>query len=133
MQAQLTSLTNAQRRAIPALLSSNTLIEAARQARVGERTLRRWVTENPDFQREFNRARREVVNHSVTRLQRLTTKAADCLEHMLDDQTTPASARVSVVKTVFDYAFKGIEVEDFMVRLAVIDGDGKDVDTETAW
>jgi len=37
------------------------------------------------------------------------------------------------VKTVFDYAFKGIEVDDFMVRLAVIDGDGKGVDTETAW
>ena len=46
-----------QDRAIAALLTSRTIVAAARKADVGERTLRRWLKKD-DFQSHLRRARR---------------------------------------------------------------------------
>ena len=121
MFQEIENLSAAQQRAIPALLTSTTLVEAANQARVGERSLRRWLKEDRNFQREYNRARREVVNHAVTRLQRLTTMATESLECMLKDQGPPTVARVGAVRTAFDYAYRGIEFKALQVRLEEVE------------
>ena len=115
------NLSGAQQRAIPALLANRTLVDAARESRVSERSIRRWLVHDLDFQREYNRARRQIVHHAVTRLQRLTTKATDSLERMLDDQGPPTVARVGAVRIAFDYAYRGIENEDLGIRLEAVE------------
>jgi len=52
MQTDDTSLTPAQHRAIPALMANNTIVAAAAQAGVNERTIRRWLSGDVDFNRE---------------------------------------------------------------------------------
>ncbi len=133
MFQEIENLTAAQQRAIPALLTSKTLVGAANEARVGERSLRRWLKDDLTFQSEYNRARREVVNHAITRLQRLATLATESLECMLMDQGPATVARVGAVRTALDYAYRGIETDDLLIRLDQLEVQLKDVTPSPAF
>jgi hypothetical protein len=58
-----------QAKALVALLSCNTIADAAKKARLGEATLYRYLND-PSFKAAYRRARAEVVEHAITQLQR---------------------------------------------------------------
>ena len=117
-----TSLTTAQHRAIPALLASKTIVAAAAQANVNERTIRRWLSDDVDFQREYSRARREDLRRLVTRLRQRTTNSADTP----DNQSPPAAARVSAARPPLGFAYQGIHSENLLFRLKRLEGQLED-------
>lgn len=55
------SLSAAQRRLIPALLTCRTVTAAAESARVAERTAFRWLADDANFQAELARAEGDVI------------------------------------------------------------------------
>src|SRR5437870_1661431 len=59
-------------RAIAALLTCRTHQEAARQAGIGERTLQRWLAEEPQFIAVLRAARRRLVETTIGRLQAIS-------------------------------------------------------------
>jgi hypothetical protein len=61
-------LSHYQEQAIPALLSTSTITEAAAVAGVGERTLKRWLAEDAEFVSQYRAVRRQIVEASVSRL-----------------------------------------------------------------
>ena len=79
-----------QERAILALLSAKTLGAAAQSAGVGERTLRRWLTEDATFKAEYDTARTATFQAGINRVVGLTTKAANTLEDLLNAEKHPA-------------------------------------------
>lgn len=86
-------------RAVLALLSERTLTDAADKAQVGERTLRRWMAEDAEFQAEYKAARDAVYQAGITRVQALTAKAVDALEDLLTLKDAP-SARLGAARTI---------------------------------
>src|SRR5579859_1102447 len=80
----------AREQAILALLSERTIGQAATHAGVGERTLRRWMSEDAVFQAEYESARRATFQAAVSRIASLTVRAVEALEELLGDTKHPA-------------------------------------------
>jgi hypothetical protein len=104
--------------AIAALLSEPTIEAAARKARVGERTLLRWMAE-PEFKAQYRAARRSVVEGAIGRLQQAATQAVDSLTKNLTCGI-PA-VEVGAAKAVLDQAIKAVELVDLAERVEALE------------
>lgn len=106
----------ARERAVLALLSARTIGEAAKRSSVGERTLRRWLTEDAAFKAEYDAARRSTFDVAMHRLQSLTSAAVDTLEDLLKAKKFPA-VRLGAARTVADLAIHQRDAEQILARL----------------
>jgi len=106
--------------AIAALLSQRSIEEAARVAGIGTTTLLRWL-KIPEFKDEYLKARREAVERAGARLQQATGAAGVTILKLMTDPNVPSGVRLRSAECVFDYAFKGIEVEDIDKRAAELE------------
>lgn len=109
-----------QLRAIAELMAARTVEEAAKRAGVGERTLRRWLTQ-PHFRRAYKGAQRTAFEHATARLQDITSLAVQTLEEMLRDEKTPPAVRMSGVKVALEAAARGIELGEVAERVDALE------------
>ena len=70
-----------------------------------------------EFQSAFTQFKREMMRATTARLQSHTTNAVDVLSKIMVDENAPANARVQSVRTILEYAYKGIELEDISERV----------------
>jgi alpha-beta hydrolase superfamily lysophospholipase len=89
----------ARERAILALLSERTMGRAATRCGVGERTLRRWLTEDSEFKAEYEAARSAMFQVGMSRIQALAGRAVETLEDLLGAKQYPA-VRLGAARTV---------------------------------
>ena len=106
--------------AIAALLSQRNVDEAARVAKVGVRTLYRWL-KDPAFDVAYRKARRDSFGQTIARLQQGSPAAATVLLKIVLDNGVQASTRVRAAEIVLDKAAKAIELEDIEARLAELE------------
>ena len=124
MATRNSTLGRKQEEAISALLTQRNLEEAARAARIGVRTLIRWMKDQ-EFQKAYREARREAFGQSIARLQQGTSAAATTLLKLLIEPNTPASVRVRAADSIFNHAAKAIEIEDLEARVADLERDAE--------
>jgi hypothetical protein len=105
--------------AVEALLSEPTIPAAAAKAKIGERTLRRWLAEDPDFLGAYRRARARTVEQAVALLQRLCEQAVGTLQGALNCKHPPT--RVRAACAILDRALRGVELLDHEERLAALE------------
>jgi hypothetical protein len=96
------------------LLSEPTIEAAATRAGISEPTLWRWLAD-PAFQRRYRDARRQVVEHAVSGLQRASGEAVDTLRRNLTCGV-PA-AEISAAKSIMDFSLKAVELVDLAERV----------------
>lgn len=113
-------LSRKQEAAIIALLTTGTIGEAAQVAGVGVATMGRWL-KAPAFAEAYRSARREALSLATSRLQKVAGEAVDSLAAVMNDQASPASARVSAARSVLDLAYKAQEQQDFEDRLSALE------------
>ena len=106
--------------AIAALLSQRNMEEAARVAKIGVRTMYRWMKE-PAFDAAYRKARRASFGQTIARLQQGSPNAASLLLKIVLDGHAPPSTRVRAAEIVLDKAAKAIELEDIEARLAELE------------
>jgi hypothetical protein len=66
--------------AIAALLAESTIEAAATKVDICEKTLRLWLAD-PDFQRQYRQARRQIVDGAIVQLQQATRQAVETLRY----------------------------------------------------
>ena len=117
----LPKLKPSQERALVALVECRSIAAAARQAQVGDRTLRRWLHEDARFQTRL----RQLSQQSLTLARlRLNSGASDAVEMMFDLIKSPdriESARVTLVRTALDFAFRSGAYSDLTGRIAALE------------
>ena len=116
-----TDLTAAQRRLIPALLTSKTVQAAALVAKVSERTAYRWLADDANFQAELARAEGEVISGAVRALLGLAESAVDCLRTTLDDKELPAGVKLRAAALAIDALLRLRELASVEKRLAELE------------
>ena len=109
-------------RAIRALLTEPTIEKAAKAAKVGERTLHRWMRRD-DFREAFDAARKEALSISIGSLQVATSDAVRALRSVLTDESTRPGDRISAARMVLDFALRGAELLDLEQRMAALEVD----------
>lgn len=105
-----------QEQALLALVTSNTIREAAAQVKINEVTIYRWLKQE-DFQRAHRELRREAIRLAISKLQRVTCEAIEVLAEVMRGKENLASARVSAAKTILESAFKASEMDDMLERI----------------
>ena len=88
-------LSRRQIEALPYLVSSPTLSEAARRANVTRRTLQRWLN-NYEFRQEFERLRRAANEIARAEISGLSLKAALVVGEALDDPNSSIRLRAAL-------------------------------------
>ena len=103
-------------KAILALLSEKNLTAAAKKTGVGERSLRRWLAEDPTFKAEYDAARLLAFTTARHRIQQLTGRAVDVLGELLDARKHP-SVRLGAARSVVEVALYEHDVNALMGKL----------------
>ena len=109
-------MTPNEERALSALLTSKTKLEAAEKAGITDRTMRRYF-ENPEFCQRYREAFAEVVQDATRRAQQLLEPALSTLQTVMEDEEIPAQARIAAAKSIIDYSLKLTEQADILEQL----------------
>lgn len=113
-------LTPKQMRAIEALLKEPTTAAAAKDAKISETTLWRWLQE-PLFSAAYRTARGRLLEGTLTALQAASVRAVETLRNVLDDATAKPGEKISAARSILEYALKGREVLETEERLAYLE------------
>lgn len=101
-------------------LSTRTVEEAVRVARLNPRTLYRWLRE-ADFAAACREAKRAAFGQAVARLHHLSSAAVSTLGKVMLDAGTPPSTRVRAADSILNHTIKAIEIEEISARLAALE------------
>jgi hypothetical protein len=113
-------ITAPQQRAIEALLSCETQGEAATTARVGQRSIRRWLQQAP-FRAALARQRGRLLEDAGTILARGASRAAAALVAMAGGDTRATPTRVAAARAVLDTAIRAAELGEMAQRMGDIE------------
>jgi hypothetical protein len=103
-------------RAILTLLTERTIGKAASKCGVNERTLRRWLSEDEGFRRDYAAARQATFEAGISRVHALTARAIDTLEALLGTKAPP-SVRLGAARTVMELGVHLHDAETIMKKL----------------
>jgi hypothetical protein len=106
-------------RAIAALVTCRTLGAAARQARCGESTLRRWLATDARFQAAWRQARAQLLEEAVAHAARSAEAAALTL-HEVMLRSASDSVRVQAARAILEIVVRAHERGEIEGRLAGI-------------
>ena len=110
------TLTRAQGKFLAALLSCTTITEAAAAARISRDTAYRWMALAP-FDEAYKAARKQMVDHAITRLQAATEEAVTVLCQQLTHPSEGAWATLGAARVILDMAVRAVAYEDLVLRV----------------
>lgn len=106
--------------AISALLENPTVKDAAAASGLAHSTLWRWMKE-PSFRAAYGEAKRQVVENSISRLQKIAGEAAGVLGSIMRNESSPQNTRVAAAKIVLELSLRGVETADILTRLDLLE------------
>ena len=114
-------LSQAQLKAIVALLETRTVEQAAAKAGVGVRTLYRWLAEDKRFNARLRFAEGRLIDNATRRLVGLADRSIDVLKDMLNDEEVEDPVRLRAAKINIEAMLKLRELRNVEERLAEIE------------
>jgi hypothetical protein len=112
-------ISTTQQRAIAALMTCRTVDDAARQARVGLRTMFRWLASDDAFQRALRAAESTVIDNAQRRLVALQDASIDALSDLLVDPSP--TARLGAARAIIESMLRLKELRDLETRLSELE------------
>lgn len=114
------ALTGNQREAAAlAIARGQTVKEAAKECRVGLRTLHRWLGEDPTFQQRVDELREKLFSQATGRLSGLAGQAAETLGGLLESKDE--KVRLQAIRTLFEAAANFRQMTELSRRLAALE------------
>jgi hypothetical protein len=110
----------AREQSILALLSERSIGHAAAKVGIGERTLRRWLSEDTAFKAEYDAARQATFQAAVSRIASLTVRAMEVLEELLTHTKYPA-VRLGAARTVVEIGMHQHDADAIIRKLDEIE------------
>jgi hypothetical protein len=104
--------------ALAALLSCRTIKQAAKKAKIGERTLRGWLAEDA-FRREYQAARRQALEKAIAQLHGALGQAVRTLKRRLTGGKEADQIRAAL--GIIDRAMAGAEMLDLAGKFAELE------------
>lgn len=120
MDENTSDLTPKQLFGIEALLSTRTIEEAAKKAKVSPATLYRWL-QTEAFKTAYRDSKARILNHSMTRLQSATTNAVDTLIEIAADKDVSPQTRITASKAILNFSLKAFENEQLIAPIEALE------------
>lgn len=113
-------MTPNQERALAALMTARSLKDAAQEAGIDYRTMRRYM-KDPDFLTEYRRITGEILSEARMRAQQSIAPALDTLHGICTDLEAKNGDRIAAARSVLEWASKLTELTDFEERIAALE------------
>lgn len=113
-------LNQKQMKLLEAMLTESTFEASYKKAGISKPTALKY-RDNPDFKEAYRTAKRRMMENVTTKLQRASFEAVEVLSEIMNDELSPATARIQGAKAVLENAYKGIELEDLAERLEEVE------------
>lgn len=117
---EMSGLTARQRHGLVALLTANSAASASKQAKVAERTLRRWLAE-PAFRAAYHHASRRMFDDAIGHLRAATAEAVTTLREALQSENDGVKVRAAL--GILDAAVK-CDLDDLVQRIEKLERGG---------
>ena len=118
---RIDGLTPSQERAIQAMLTARSIAAAARQADVGQSTLRRWLREDDNFQNKLRQFREQALSHAALLLQQGAARAVAIMYELIQSGRPIEPGRVTLIRTAIEFAFRAAIYCDIMDRVKTLE------------
>ena len=118
---RIDGLTPSQERAIRAMLTARSIAAAARQADVGQSTLRRWLREDDNFQKKLRQLREQALSHAALMLQQGAARAVAIMYELIQSGRPIEPGRVLLIRTAIEYAFRSAVYCDIIERVKALE------------
>jgi len=125
-QTRQRELSDAQRRAIAAIITTRNFEDAATAADVARRSLGRWVAEDELFRRELETARERMLTETLQRLAGITATAVETLADLMTSRRE--TVRLSAARAVVSLCIRARENIDLAARVHALEsiiGEGR--------
>lgn len=99
-----------------ALLESETIRDACEKANISVTTGNRY-RKQPEFQRAYTEAKRELIESADNQLRGLAVQAVKTLKNVLSSKKSSTTEKIRAAKIVLDSSFHIQEVDDIVKRL----------------
>jgi len=113
-----------QNRAVTALLTSSTIRAAAQVAKVGYRTLNRWLAEDEDFKQALIDAEAEALAQAARAMSTGASRAVQTLLAVIDDPVATNSERIAAARSFLALLPNVRLLGSIEAKLAKLDLDG---------
>jgi hypothetical protein len=114
-------LTLPQQKAIAALMSTRGVVEAAKVAQVGQRSLSRWLAEDVAFKAALAVAEGELIGAATRRLLQHQDVALSVILSIMADKEYPAGVRLRAAMAIVDTMLKLRELRNIEERLTALE------------
>jgi hypothetical protein len=104
--------------AISALLCTGTFAEAARKAKISERTLRTWLRD-ASFCADYRAARSRILEHSLGVMQAASISAVTCLLRNLN--CGRAATEIAAAGKILEHSLGAVEMFDLVQRVTELE------------
>ena len=111
------SLTPRQKKAIVALLSSSSVNQAAELAKIGARTIYRWLSTDDNFVNELHLAQTNAIDQAVRRLVGELDANIETMKSIRDDLSLHTSVRLRAARSLEIALLRWWEVRDVDERI----------------
>lgn len=118
--SSFTELSPKQNKFIQALLAGNTIIVAAKIAKIGERTAYTWL-KLPYVQKAYKDAQHEAFNESLVVLMSGTDDALRVLRSLMNDSETPPAARIRAAQIWLEKAIDVHKMSELEQKVAELE------------
>ncbi|MCD8147757.1 MAG: helix-turn-helix domain containing protein [Clostridiales bacterium] len=99
-------MTIKQARGLSALLSSNSIPEAAKEAGISEGTLRRWLREDDEFSAAYNEGLRTMLADAVHVGRVRSAEAMGVFDEVMGDTTINAQTRITAARSLLEFTLR---------------------------
>ena len=106
--------------AISALLTEKDIRSAASKVGVSEQTLYVWIREDT-FKQALQLCKRDALSLAMMQLQYNAQLATNTLVDILQSDKAGLPTKITAARTLLDFAFKAVEIEDIQERLATLE------------
>lgn len=111
-----TSTQQKKERYLECLLTSSSQKEAYQKAHIAKATANRYQND-PKFQQQYRKMRRQSMEFTGNQLRDLTAKAVTTLAKVLDDEEATPTEKTRAAKIILDSAFQVQQTQDILDRL----------------
>lgn len=113
-------ISHSQHRAITALLTTNSVAEAAKESGVSKRTIFRWLEENREFKAALRSEEDKLYTEASRRLSGLLNKAITELENLLQQTMEPVD-KIRTIRTIISSSLNLHEISSLDGRIEDIE------------
>ncbi len=106
-----------QARGLAALLSSNSITEAAKVSGTSETTLRRWLREDAEFVEAYNTQLRTMLEDASRVGQVRSAEAMGVFAEVMGDTTINSQTRITAARSLLEFTLKLVEFTELKTQM----------------